>query len=223
MKVLYTIEDASTGKRAEIETWNFGTYVGPVWDGNPKGPFPPVKAWPRNPDGSLAFIVGHYYTVGEKGREQRGIGRVVKLISESQPKGVAGTSVAPAPAKQRPAQLFPDDIPPEESFWEGATAQATVNRYERDAGARRACIAHFGAVCKVCDFDFEATYGEMGRGFIHVHHTRPLSEIREGYAVDPKQDLIPVCPNCHAMLHQAKPPLNITELQSRLKRPTAKA
>src|SRR2546427_6164751 len=114
MNVLYTVEDVATGKHADIEWGNFGTYVGPMWDGNAKGPFPPVKAWPRNPDSSLAFIVGHYYTVGEKGREQHGIGRVVKLISEPQPRGVAGTSVAPAPAKRRTAQLFPDDIPPEE-------------------------------------------------------------------------------------------------------------
>ena len=78
----YTVEDAATGKRADIESRNFGTYIGPTWDGNAKGPFPPWKeAWPRNPDGSLAFIVGHYYTVGEKGMEQPGIGRVVKLIS----------------------------------------------------------------------------------------------------------------------------------------------
>lgn len=101
MKALYTVEDAATGKRAEIETRNFGTYVGPIWDGNANGPFPRWKeAWPRNPDGSLALIVGHYYTVGPEGREQHGIGRVVKLISEPQLKRLAGTSVAPAPAKQ---------------------------------------------------------------------------------------------------------------------------
>lgn len=84
MKILYAVEDAATGTYAEIGTWNFGTYVVPSLDGNVKGPFPPVKDWPRNADGSLALIVGHYYTVGAKGRRQHGIGRVVKLIRKSQ-------------------------------------------------------------------------------------------------------------------------------------------
>ena len=38
-------------------------------------------------------------------------------------------------------------------------------------------------------------------GFIHVHHLRPLSEIRGEYMVDPVADLCPVCPNCHAVIH----------------------
>lgn len=68
-------------------------------------------------------------------------------------------------------------------------------------------------------FDFEVTYGKLGKGFIDVHHIRPLNQIREGYAFDPKQDLIPGCPNCHAILHQIEPPLSISDLQSRLRRP----
>ncbi len=109
--------------------------------------------------------------------------------------------------------ILADEVSTAERFWEGALRRITVNAYERDATARRACITHFGTVCRVCDFDFGATYGELGKGFIHVHHTRPLSEVRAGYAVDPKLDLIPVCPNCHAMLHQNSPPLTIEELQ----------
>jgi 5-methylcytosine-specific restriction protein A len=112
--------------------------------------------------------------------------------------------------------VLADEVPAAERFWEGALRRITVNAYERDVTARRACIAHFGAACRACGFDFRATYGELGKGFIHVHHTRPLSEVRTGYAVDPKQDLVPVCPNCHAMLHQTSPPLTVAELQKRL-------
>ena len=50
--------------------------------------------------------------------------------------------------------------------------------------------------------NFEQTYGELGKGFIHVHHVIPVSEIGKEYKVDFKKDLIPVCPNCHAMLHR---------------------
>ena len=56
-EALYTVEAVANGEHADIKWGNFGTYVGPIWDGNAEGPFPPVKAWPRNPDGSLALIV----------------------------------------------------------------------------------------------------------------------------------------------------------------------
>ena len=60
---------------------------------------------------------------------------------------------------------------------------------------------------------FGIIYGVIGDGYIHVHHLRALSEIREEYVVDPKIDLRPVCPNCHAMLHRRKPMLSIEELK----------
>jgi predicted HNH restriction endonuclease len=88
----------------------------------------------------------------------------------------------------------------------------TVNDYERNRAARQACIAHYGCRCLPCGFDFEMFYGELGREFIHVHHIRPLSTVDHEYEVDPVQDLRPVCPNCHAMLHRREPPLRIEEL-----------
>ncbi len=118
--------------------------------------------------------------------------------------------------------VLADEVPAAERYWEGALRRVTVNAYERDATARRACITHFGTACQVCGFDFGAAYGEIGTGFIHVHHTRPLSDVREGYAVDPLKDLVPVCPNCHAMLHHISPPLPVTELRNRLKDSSAK-
>ncbi len=131
-----------------------------------------------------------------------------------------GISALPAYVRVTPSGAAPtyetEEVPAAGNFWEGAVRRITVNAYERDAAARRACISHFGAACTACGFDFGATYGELGEGFIHVHHTLPLSEVRSGYAVDPKVDLIPVCPNCHAMLHQTSPPLTVAQLQKRL-------
>ncbi|NDU96483.1 HNH endonuclease [Spirosoma terrae] len=97
---------------------------------------------------------------------------------------------------------------------EGAKKVITVNAYERNSQARRICIEHYGAFCTVCDFNFEKTYGELGKGFIHVHHLIPVSYIGKSYELDPVEDLRPVCPNCHAMLHTQNPPLTIEELQS---------
>lgn len=58
-----------------------------------------------------------------------------------------------------------------------------------------------GVRCFVHDFDFESVYGLRGRGFIHVHHLNSLALSDGKRAVDPEQDLIPPCPNCHAMVH----------------------
>lgn len=112
-----------------------------------------------------------------------------------------------------PSRL-PEEIDPEEvqTVFEGARRSVQVNVYERDPNARRRCIEKWGCACAVCHFDFGDRYGELGRGFIHVHHLKPLGEVREGYKLDPVADLRPVCPNCHAMLHRRKPALSIQEL-----------
>ena len=114
---------------------------------------------------------------------------------------------------ERAPERIAEEVHPADQFWEGALRSITINAYERDAKARQSCIAHFGSACRVCGLDFGRVYGELGRGYIHVHHIRPLSEIGEGYAVDPQKDLIPVCPNCHAMMHQRIPPLTEQELK----------
>lgn len=88
-----------------------------------------------------------------------------------------------------------------EALSEGKIVELSLTSFERNPAARKSCLEHYGARCRVCDFDFGKTYGELGKGFIHVHHITPLSQIRENYSVDPVKDLIPVCPNCHAMLH----------------------
>jgi 5-methylcytosine-specific restriction protein A len=87
-------------------------------------------------------------------------------------------------------------------FYEGAKKTITVNAYERNLDARKACIDALGCSCLICGFNFESTYGERGKGFIHVHHLIPLSDIQCDYKINPITDLIPVCPNCHAMLHR---------------------
>jgi 5-methylcytosine-specific restriction protein A len=111
--------------------------------------------------------------------------------------------------------------PSEESYQEmaeGARTTIQVSRIERDPNAREKCISIFGATCAVCGFDFEKTYGQIGAGFVHVHHLKPLSEAKGRRKVDPKSDLRPVCPNCHEMLHRQRPPFTIEELQGRIVR-----
>lgn len=109
---------------------------------------------------------------------------------------------------------FPDEVEETEVHTEGTVLKVLVNRFERDSEARQKSIAHHGCRCMVCGFDFQSAYGELGQGFIHVHHTVPISSIGQAYVVDPKTDLKPVCPNCHAMLHKRSPPYSIDELKT---------
>jgi 5-methylcytosine-specific restriction protein A len=60
-----------------------------------------------------------------------------------------------------------------------------VNVYERSIIARIKCIAHYGLVCFICSFDFDETYGEAGKDYIHVHHFQQPAEIGEKYQIDP--------------------------------------
>lgn len=109
-----------------------------------------------------------------------------------------------------------DEVPSPGRFFEGVTRQISVNSYERSPYARQQCIAHYGCRCAVCGFDFEPAYGELGTGFIHVHHLKPWSEIREEYEIDPIADLRPICPNCHAMIHRGVEMMSIEDLRERL-------
>ena len=111
-----------------------------------------------------------------------------------------------------------EEVDTTKTYTEGTTRQVTVNAYERNAKTRTICINYYGQDCSVCGFNFEETYGKMGAGFIHVHHLKPLAEIHKRYKLSPIKDLRPVCPNCHAMLHQRKPAYRIAELKGILKR-----
>jgi hypothetical protein len=98
---------------------------------------------------------------------------------------------------------------------EGARIDVVQSRPERNAAVRAACLRAHGHACAVCGVDFEKRYGSIGRGFIHVHHLVPLADGER--LVDPVRDLLPLCPNCHAMAHRKDPPLTIEELKRVLK------
>jgi predicted HNH restriction endonuclease len=116
---------------------------------------------------------------------------------------------------------FAQETPPQSSYPEGSKRAIIVNAYERNTLARLACISYYGLQCSVCDLDFGQQYGVIGEGFIHVHHLLPLSSVGPNYKVDPKQDMRPVCPNCHEMLHRRQPPYSIKELKDIVKHQVA--
>jgi len=119
--------------------------------------------------------------------------------------------------KKSEEKLFLDEIGVQSGHIEGGMSEAMRSYYKRSPQARADCLAHYGYSCVVCSFDFEKTYSGIGRQFIHVHHENEMAlNGAEEYVIDPVKDLKPVCPNCHAMLHQRTPAYSITELQEKL-------
>ncbi len=101
-----------------------------------------------------------------------------------------------------------------ETYSEGRRIASFTYTYERNSEAREKCISIYGHRCFVCSVSFREAYGAIGENFIHIHHKRPLSEIREEYAVDPENDLVPICPNCHAMVHRKVPAMDVGDLKA---------
>ena len=99
------------------------------------------------------------------------------------------------------------------TYWEGSLGQETITTHERNIDARNKCIQIKGIKCFVCGFDFEKTYGELGKGYIHVHHVTPMSNKYRKYELNIENDLFPVCPNCHAMLHRNNKLISIEGLK----------
>ena len=101
----------------------------------------------------------------------------------------------------------------ETGYPEGSLSKVFVNRYERNRYNRSICLNFHGSDCKVCGINFGQVYGKVGDGFIHVHHVVPVSKLGTDYVINPVKDLVPVCPNCHAMLHKRNPPFSVSELK----------
>ncbi|MFI5366076.1 MAG: hypothetical protein ACHQ4J_10665 [Candidatus Binatia bacterium] len=178
---------------------------------------------PYRPIGALRSALNHlrpalFEAISKSGR--RGLGRGVReghapdLVREigrfvgrslPQPQHVSQPAAAARPTSQRaePATLM-----------EGALRRVMANRFERNVAARDQCIAHYGVRCLVCDFSFGEAFGAIAEGFIHVHHVTPVADARVPYEINPVRDLRPVCPNCHAMLHQQDPPFTVKELRA---------
>ncbi|RXF70531.1 hypothetical protein EKH83_07765 [Arcticibacter tournemirensis] len=117
-----------------------------------------------------------------------------------------------------PIENISEDLEENGAALEGAYSRIEVNRYERNPANRAAAIAFHGAFCQVCGFDFRKVYGSIGHGYIEVHHLVPVSELGGTYAVNPITDLLPLCANCHSMVHRKNPPMSPEELKAIMKK-----
>jgi hypothetical protein len=98
--------------------------------------------------------------------------------------------------------------------------------YERSKKLRDAAIAHYASKgelqCEVCKFSFEKTYGDLGAGFIEIHHKKPLFCL-DGQSIEQTisraiGDVAALCANCHRMIHRKRNTiLSVEQLRSRLR------
>lgn len=117
------------------------------------------------------------------------------------------------PEVESTSPALAEEVADSNKYTEGATRAISINAYERNPLARKACLIHYGYSCVVCAFNFKEQFGAFAEGFIHVHHLVPLSEVGATYEVDPIRDLRPVCPNCHAAIHLGGVTRSIAELR----------
>lgn len=89
-----------------------------------------------------------------------------------------------------------------ESYYEGDKTRKYVTVYERNPKLRKQALQIHGYDCKGCGFNFEKFYGSHGKDFIHIHHIKPVSQFDAPEKVNPETDLVPLCPNCHSMVHR---------------------
>lgn len=109
------------------------------------------------------------------------------------------------------AQQEADD---EKQRMEGRLTEAKVLHRQRNRQARQLCLEASGYKCYVCGFDFEKAYGEIGKGFLEVHHTKPLATYDDEHPI-PQSELCALCSNCHSMVHRKKDVLDVDELKKR--------
>ena len=118
--------------------------------------------------------------------------------------------------------LTPSELVQRSPFTEGAVRQITTNRRERSPKARSEAETHYRALnggrlcCQGCGIDFGLTYGPRGDGFMHFHHKAPLAKAKEERPVSGAEDLVPLCPNCHAMVHRGEVLWSVSDLQAQL-------
>jgi len=144
------------------------------------------------------------------------------MLTEAEKKEKNRSSKAAlAKPKEAPDPMIPEDDD-DGKLTEGRIHQVHITKHERNRDLRQQCLLHYGYECQVCGIDFEKVYGEPGKQFIEVHHLNPIADTDGEHEIDPKEDLVPLCSNCHSMIHR-KPggqPYSLKELKDLYKAPT---
>ncbi len=119
--------------------------------------------------------------------------------------------------EKRKIEVFDENI----MIQEGIKKLQKTKIYERSLKLRKVAIEHFtkdgDILCEACKFSYKKFYGEIGKGYIEIHHIKPIfkyedEELDKTIEVALK-NVVPVCSNCHRMIHRKwKEPLKFDYL-----------
>lgn len=149
------------------------------------------------------ILAGPYGYISSKAIEA-----YIRFYAQKHNINLDAVSLPEDPSDQQPAE---DEE--EKQRLEGRMTEAKVLRRQRNRQARQQCLEASGYKCYICGFDFEKTYGEIGKGFLEVHHKRPISTYDEEHEI-PQSELVALCSNCHSMVHRRKEAMDVDELKS---------
>lgn len=103
-------------------------------------------------------------------------------------------------------------------FEEGGLREITKELHIRNPQLKTYTLAKYGYACVVCGFNFEEFYGDLGAGYIEVHHLLPISA-RKDDSITSIKDVTVVCANCHRVLHRTgKHPISLSKLRKAILR-----
>lgn len=106
-------------------------------------------------------------------------------------------------------------------FDEGFPRTIEITRHERSSRNREAAIRKHGVRCFGCQREMAEMYGHIADGYVHIHHAKPLAALEDATTPD-IDDLIPLCPNCHAVVHLEEPPVTLDGLRGLIRKAASK-
>lgn len=116
------------------------------------------------------------------------------------------TDLSSAPTKAE-SELTPSPIVENTIYLEGEAGEAQpAELRKRNRRLRQACIDYYRTlhggriVCECCGFYFREAY-DIDDDYIEVHHRYPFSQTEGEHPVNAQTDLVPLCANCHRMIH----------------------
>lgn len=135
---------------------------------------------------------------------------VKALNAETIPVPVPGEYEVPDDEENQPSKVSDNEYLPKKQttiFTEGEDdGTITMEHRKRNMELRQACIEIFKKkhggriVCECCGFDFREAY-DISDEYIEVHHRFPFAHTDGEHPVDAEKDLVPLCANCHRMIH----------------------
>lgn len=103
-----------------------------------------------------------------------------------------------------------------EGVEEGERKDMISTIVERSQFNRALCLAFHGYDCKACGQNMRQTYRGLKSNFVHVHHLTPVATVGT-IKPDPIRDMVPLCPNCHAVAHLKNPPYTVQEIKKMIR------